>query len=125
MTRPTVHRPPPTDGTGEAPPTDRFSDERARRLTWFGMIGYLLLLITVALLGFTLGAAALDTALAPWIVATVLCAVLAFGALIFSRRMLTLQESGDRAAHDPLIPEVTAEEAAEYEQQHHRSWEHP
>lgn len=90
-----------------------------RPLKAVGLIGYGLLLLALALLALTIVAAAADWMLAPWIAVTAVCGVVGVGCLIAVRVALVRNPAHDRPQQDPLIPEVTEEEALEYEQQHH------
>lgn len=108
-----------TPGGGPPMTGDHLSAATVRPLKALGLIGYGLLLIALVLIAVTLTTAAADDALAPWIVATVVCAVAAVGCLGWSRVRLRSHRALDRPQHDPLIPETTAEEADEYEYLHH------
>lgn len=114
-----------TPGVGRSArpgPLHAHATERSLRpLKLAGLVGYGLLLATVALIGITLAAAAFDSALAPWIIATSVCGASGLGLLAAVRLALTGHPAHDRPQHDPLIPEVTEEEAAVYEREHHRS----
>ncbi|EGD54134.1 hypothetical protein [Gordonia neofelifaecis] len=98
---------------------DHLSVATVRPLKALGLVGYAFALITVALIGATIAAAAADTALTAWIVATVICAAITVACLGWSRTRLQTHYARDRPQHDPLIPETTAEEVAEYEEIHH------
>lgn len=90
-----------------------------RPLKALGIVGYIALLLAIALLAVTIAAAALDMMLAPWIAATVVCGIIGIGALVFARTRLVATRALDRPGHDPIVPEVSAEEAAEYESEFH------
>lgn len=120
----------PTPGTGpprQAPahrqehadaPDALLPGEVARPLKAVGLIGYVLLLVAIALIAVVLAALALDWPLTGWITAAAVATVLAVACLVGSRLALTSQPAHDRSQHDPLIPETTQEEAREYERAH-------
>ncbi|GAA4748116.1 hypothetical protein [Gordonia alkaliphila] len=83
-----------------------------------GALGFVLLLATLGLVGATIAASVADWVLWPWVLATVVVGVGALLCLAVSRMTLTAHAGSDRAEHDPLVPEVTSEEAAEYERHH-------
>ncbi len=90
-----------------------------RPLKAMGLVGYGLLLLALTFFAVTLVAAGFDWALTPWVVATVVCGVAGLGFLAAVRVALTRNPAHDRPQHDPLIPEVTEEEAIDYERHHH------
>ena len=83
-----------------------------------GALGFVLLLATLGLVGATIAASVADWVLWPWVLATVVVGLCALLALVIGRMRLTAHAGSDRAEHDPLVPEVTSEEAAEYERHH-------
>ena len=107
--------------------TDRFGRRRrvptaaSRAPKILGTVGFVLLLAALGLVAVTIVAGVLDWMLWPWIVATVVVGGAALVCLFASRRSLTAHDGADRAQHDPLLPEVTAEEAAAYERHHPHS----
>ncbi|WP_440712243.1 hypothetical protein [Gordonia sp. FQ] len=100
------------------PAADLLPGEVARPLKALGLLGYVLLLIAIALIGMAISAAALGWALTGWVAGAVVCTALALACLVGGRAALTTRRRHDRAEHDPLIPEVTAEEAADYRRHH-------
>ncbi|MGB3603600.1 hypothetical protein [Gordonia sp. (in: high G+C Gram-positive bacteria)] len=113
-----------TPGSGDSVPHDpvhaHAAEHSLRRLKIAGLVGYGFLLAAVALVGITLAAAAFDSALTPWVVATIACSVIGLGFIAAVRVTLTRHPAHDRPQHDPLIPEVTEEEAVTYERNHGR-----
>ena len=117
----------PTPGGGSGPanggPTDPVRSHlfarTARPLKAVGLVGYGALLLAVASLAVTIAAAGFDMMVTPWIVATVVFGIIGISCLVFARTRLTANDSLDRPGHDPIVPEVTAEEAAEYEREFH------
>ncbi|GAC56794.1 hypothetical protein GOHSU_13_00160 [Gordonia hirsuta DSM 44140 = NBRC 16056] len=98
--------------------SDLLDGRAVRPLKAIGMIGYVLLLVAIALIAVAVVAATADWALTPWVTAAIVCTVVAVGFLAGSRVALPSRPGHDRAEHDPLIPEVTAEEADDYERRH-------
>lgn len=83
-----------------------------------GAIGFVLILVAIALIGVAITAAPAGWALIGWVTGAVVASVLALVCLIGSRAALTATPGHERSEHDPLLPEVTAEEAAHYEATH-------
>lgn len=112
----------PTPGMGPHPhdgtPGHLLPAAQARPMNALGIAGFVLLLVAIALVGVAIAAAPAGWALIGWVVGVVVASVLALACLIGSRAVLTDKPAHERAEHDPLIPEVTAEEAAEYEATH-------
>ncbi|WP_290852892.1 hypothetical protein [Gordonia sp. (in: high G+C Gram-positive bacteria)] len=116
----TAHHTPGVDGPTPRDPSHAHAPERSLRpLKVAGLVGYGFLLAAIALVGVTLAAAAFDTALTPWIVATIVCGVIGIGFIATVRVALARHPARDRPQHDPLIPEVTKEEAVTYQREHH------
>ncbi|WOC14056.1 phage holin family protein [Gordonia sp. MP11Mi] len=117
----------PTPGGGRGAATGGSADpvrahqvaKKARPLKAVGLVGYAALLVAVALLAVTIAAAGFDMMVAPWITATVVFGVVGIGCLVFARTRLSANDALDRPGDDPITPEVTAEEAAEYEREFH------
>lgn len=111
----------PTPGM-DRPPTGNddhlLSAAEAKPLKALGIAGVIFLMAAIALIGITLVALALGWALTGWIAGSIVCLVIALACLIGSRKALTAKPGHERAQHDPLLPEVTAEEAQEYEANH-------
>lgn len=112
-----------TPGVGDPAhpdPIHSHAPERSvRPLKIAGLVGYGFLLAAIALVGVTLAAAGFDTAVAPWIIAAIVCGVIGLGVIVAVRVTLVSHPAHDRPQHDPLIPEVTEEEAVTYERTHH------
>ena len=102
------------------PARDHAPAKSVRPLKALGLVGYALTLVAVVLLAVALAAAALGAGPWPWVVATAVAGLAGLGCLIGVRVELMRHPARDRPQHDPLIPEVTEEEAAEYERRHDR-----
>ncbi|MFW0788781.1 hypothetical protein [Gordonia sp. CPCC 205333] len=87
---------------------------------FLGLCGYAALLIGVALLVLWIGMAASDHSNSMWAGIAAACVlIVAAGALTVSRLILIRRPIDNRPEQDPLQPEVTPDEAAEYEAHYH------
>ncbi|GAB09088.1 hypothetical protein GOARA_027_00510 [Gordonia araii NBRC 100433] len=86
-----------------------------------GMLGYILILVGIPFIAIWLALAAYAHPDAGWVgVAAVSTLLLGIAALVVSRLVLTSRRDvTERVEEDPIQPEVTAEEAAEYEAHYH------
>ncbi|QKT08328.1 hypothetical protein HUN08_14820 [Gordonia sp. X0973] len=86
-----------------------------------GLLGYVLLLVGIPFVAVWLALAASAHPEAGWVgAASITTLLVGIACLIVSRRMLTSgRHIDERAEEDPIQPEVTAEEAAEYELHYH------
>lgn len=112
----------PTPGMGPHP-VDGGTDHllpasQIRPVKALGMAGFVLLLVALAFIGVALVAAPAGWALIGWVSGAIAASVLTLVCFIASRVVLTRTPGHERAEHDPLIPEVTAEEAAQYKADH-------
>jgi heme/copper-type cytochrome/quinol oxidase subunit 2 len=86
-----------------------------------GLFGYVLVLIGIGAIAVWLALAAQDHEAAFWTgIGAILTTVVGIGAIVASRLILTSgRKIHDRTEEDPVQPEVTEEEAAEYEAHYH------
>ncbi|GAA4668979.1 hypothetical protein [Gordonia humi] len=116
----TSDRTPGLDDHGEDDPVAAHAPaDSVRPLKAVGLIGYGLVLAALAFLAVALTTAGGDTTATPWIVATAVCGVVGISCIAAVRVALVRHPAHDRAQHDPLIPEITREEALDYEQKFH------
>lgn len=85
-----------------------------------GYSGYILLMVGIALVAVWLALAAYSNPAGTWVGVAAICVlVIGIASLFVSRMTLTSRDTEDRAEEDPLQPEVTEDEAAEYEAHYH------
>lgn len=108
------HRPPRDARSGRG---YRRPSATARAFTAAGLVGYIMLSIGIVLVVIALGVAAGDHSGVLWwsIAAVVGCAVGITLLVIGRRSAASIPPEAPRPEHDPLLPEVTAEDEQSYE----------